>query len=116
MVPSARDTTIIMTYHSSFKSHLAYGPNVVITQGMTVLGTELFSSTVLAGPEIRKRDPCWCGSGQKFKHCHMKKFGFVYLRPGTIGAFKKPLYSVTSMKVEIPRASGSVFTVGSGYD
>ena len=78
--------------------------------------TSVLRSTVLAGPDIRKRDPCWCGSGQKFKHCHMKKFGFVYLRPGTIGAFKKPLYSFTSMKVDIPRASGTVFSVGSGYD
>ncbi len=21
-------------------------------------------------PRIGRNDPCWCGSGQKFKHCH----------------------------------------------
>jgi len=24
------------------------------------------------GPELSRNDPCWCGSGKKYKHCHMK--------------------------------------------
>ena len=23
-------------------------------------------------PPPKRNDPCWCGSGKKFKHCHMK--------------------------------------------
>ena len=25
---------------------------------------------VRAGPKIGRNDPCWCGSGKKFKKCH----------------------------------------------
>ncbi len=24
------------------------------------------------GPKLRRNDPCWCGSGKKYKDCHMK--------------------------------------------
>ncbi len=24
------------------------------------------------GPDLGRNDPCWCGSGKKYKHCHMK--------------------------------------------
>ncbi len=25
-----------------------------------------------SGPELGRNDPCWCGSGKKYKHCHMQ--------------------------------------------
>jgi preprotein translocase subunit SecA len=25
-----------------------------------------------SGPQLKRNDPCWCGSGKKYKHCHMK--------------------------------------------
>ncbi|MFN3979316.1 MAG: preprotein translocase subunit SecA [Caldilinea sp.] len=25
-----------------------------------------------SGPELGRNDPCWCGSGKKYKNCHMK--------------------------------------------
>jgi preprotein translocase subunit SecA len=25
---------------------------------------------VRAGPKIGRNDPCWCGSGKKYKRCH----------------------------------------------
>ncbi|MCB0159267.1 MAG: preprotein translocase subunit SecA, partial [Caldilineaceae bacterium] len=25
-----------------------------------------------SGPDLNRNDPCWCGSGKKYKHCHMK--------------------------------------------
>ena len=28
------------------------------------------SSTARSGPKIGRNDPCWCGSGKKFKKCH----------------------------------------------
>jgi len=24
------------------------------------------------GPQLGRNDPCWCGSGKKYKNCHMK--------------------------------------------
>ncbi len=24
------------------------------------------------GPDLNRNDPCWCGSGKKYKHCHLK--------------------------------------------
>jgi preprotein translocase subunit SecA len=24
-----------------------------------------------SGPEVGRNDPCWCGSGKKYKNCHM---------------------------------------------
>jgi len=23
-------------------------------------------------PELRRNDPCWCGSGKKYKRCHLE--------------------------------------------
>jgi preprotein translocase subunit SecA len=25
---------------------------------------------VRQGPKLGRNDPCWCGSGKKYKHCH----------------------------------------------
>jgi preprotein translocase subunit SecA len=25
-----------------------------------------------SGPDLNRNDPCWCGSGKKYKHCHLK--------------------------------------------
>ena len=25
-----------------------------------------------SGPELGRNDPCWCGSGKKYKHCHLQ--------------------------------------------
>ena len=25
-----------------------------------------------SGPDLKRNDPCWCGSGKKYKQCHMK--------------------------------------------
>ena len=25
-----------------------------------------------SGPQVGRNDPCWCGSGKKYKHCHMQ--------------------------------------------
>ena len=24
------------------------------------------------GPELGRNDPCWCGSGKKYKNCHLQ--------------------------------------------
>lgn len=108
-----QNTTVTTTYHSGFNSYLAYGSNVVLTNGFTSYGSEIFSATVLAGEDIRKKDPCWCGSGLRFKDCHLKKFGSYYIRHS---AFKKPMYSMCWMDFDEPRLSGRTFCVASGYE
>ena len=29
--------------------------------------------TVRVGPKLGRNAPCWCGSGKKYKQCHMKE-------------------------------------------
>ena len=32
----------------------------------------LLGGPVEAIPDLGRNDPCWCGSGEKYKHCHME--------------------------------------------
>jgi SEC-C motif len=109
---SPPDTIVTSTYHSARGSYSAYGANVVVTQGMITLGTEIHAPTLLSGPEIRKQDPCWCGSGELFKHCHLKKYGAVYVRLPT---FSRPMSWLSRLEVQAPRPSGRVFAVASSF-
>lgn len=107
------NTSIITTYHTSKHSLKAYGPNIIIGNHMTGFGTEVMAGSILAGPEIRKQDPCWCGSGLTFKHCHLKKFGGIYVRHA---AWKKPLTPFYRVDIGTPWATGQYFLVGGGYE
>jgi hypothetical protein len=107
------DTVVTSTYHSTRLTHRAYSANVVFVGSMVTTGAQMVSPLYLAGPEIRKQDPCWCGSGEKFKHCHMKKFGAVYARlPG----FKMPLPLTVQFRFENPYPSGKVWCVTSSFE
>ena len=33
------------------------------------------SPTALVRPKIGRNDPCWCGSGKKYKRCHWRQDG-----------------------------------------
>lgn len=112
IIPALKDTAITTTYHSLFNSWAAYGPNVVIAGSIICLGYEIFSGTILAGQEIRKKDQCWCESGKQFRHCHMKKFGSFYVKHNM---FKKPLYACVQAELIEPRKSGKFCGVSSGY-
>jgi hypothetical protein len=106
------DSPVTTTYHTPKNSKSAYGPNVVIAKASISFGYEIFSPSVLAGPEIRKKDPCWCGSGLKFKDCHMKKYGAIYLKNDF---FRKPMMAVFDIEFEKSFQSGKRFFVVSGY-
>jgi hypothetical protein len=106
------DSLVTTTYHSDAKALRAYGANIVITGDSAVPGCELFSNAVIAGGDIKKRDPCWCGSGKAYKHCHMKQFGSVVFR---IPMFKQPLPFGYHVILQTARDSGKVFCVSSGY-
>ena len=113
IILAPQNTTVTTTYHSVFHSYKAYGSSMVVTKGMSSIGSEIFSSTVLAGKDIRKKDPCWCGSGQKFKYCHLKKFGSFYV---SLPTFKKPMYYMNWIDFDESRPSGRTFCVASGYE
>jgi hypothetical protein len=35
-----------------------------------------------AMPKIGRNEPCWCGSGKKYKHCHMRLDASGATQPG----------------------------------
>ena len=113
IVQSAIDTSITTTYHTPRNANRAYGPNIVIAQIRTILGWEMMADSILAGPEIRKQDLCWCGSGELFKHCHMRKYGGVYMR---LPAWQRPLVPLFRVQREEAWPSGRVFKVQGGYE
>lgn len=67
VVPRQVNTSIVGTYHSARPVKRAPGPAVVIAvtgccgacAGMFVAA----ENAILAGPDIRKNEACWCGSG-----------------------------------------------------
>ena len=112
VLEAAVDTVVTSTYHSATPSTFAYGSNVVVTNGLVSLGSKVAAADILSGPEIRKKDICWCGSGEAFRHCHLKKFGAVYLR---LPQFRKPLSMVTRLEFPTARPSGKICMVASGF-
>lgn len=96
VVPQRPGTNIIATYHSSGPSFRAFGPDIVLAVtgcGAAVTGTYLHAGMFLSGPEIKKSQPCWCGSGKRFGGCHFRKFGSVYTR---MPVFRKPMQWVVA--------------------
>ena len=115
VVPGSPNTTVTGTYHSAHASFRAYGPDVVLAVTECVsaaTGTFLQTATILAGPTIRQNDLCWCGSGKRFKTCHLKKFGSVYAR---IPGFRKPMYWTLAHTTKTTHPSGRAFVVQSGF-
>ena len=113
---AARDTMVSATYHSAHKTGHAYGCSVVIatsTGQMCVESVEIMGGSVLAGPKIGKNNCCWCGSGKKFKHCHLKLLGAVY---ANTPFFRRPLPWTVQQKSEVSVASGRAFTVSSSFE
>jgi hypothetical protein len=84
VVPVTPDTVITSTYHSARAVSVVHGPDVVVAVakcGGAFTGMKMGAEgVILAGPDIRKNQECWCGSGEKFRTCHLKKFGSVYAR------------------------------------
>ena len=112
IINSAVDSTITTTYHTTRNANKAFGPNIVIARGPISFGSEIMSASILAGPNIRKQDPCWCGSGKPFKHCHMRKYGGIYMK---VAGFNEPLASFFAVEREVPWPSGRIFNFRSDY-
>lgn len=106
------NTPILCTYHAPTGANFAFGPNAVLP-GLCLEGPELMSMTLLSGPSLHKNKRCWCGSGKKFKQCHHKKFGSVYVNlPG----FTAPMSWVVRVSHEDAGPSGKEFTVTGGFE
>ena len=43
---------------------------VVDASGVAAAPAKTKSAPVSSGPKLGRNDPCWCGSGKKFKRCH----------------------------------------------
>lgn len=112
VIHSAIDTPVTNTYHTAKNANRAYGPNVVVLGSLVCLGSEVMAPSILAGPEIRKQDPCWCDSGLTFKRCHMRKYGAVYLNHP---AWNRPLVSMIRCTSDQGWSAGMHFCVQGGY-
>jgi len=58
---------------------------------------------------LKANDPCWCGSGRKFKRCH--KQSTEHIRPGRVSPMRnvptdipRPPYAETGVPVRIPES------------
>lgn len=107
------DTTIVSTYHVPNAEHEFFGTNSVITKGVYSYAPMMRGAELLAGKELRKRDPCWCGSRLRFKDCHMKKFGGAYAK---VPGFPRPMTFLTSCELPEARPSGKLFWIGGGFE
>jgi methionyl aminopeptidase len=61
--------------------------------------------------DLKSNDPCWCGSGRKFKRCHRNDAAAARIRPGRVSPMRpvpphigRPPYADTG---EVVRVSGS---------
>jgi hypothetical protein len=104
------DSVVVSTYHSAYATGEAWCANAV-SPGGVFTGSRIKTSEVMTGPEIRKKDPCWCASGKLFKHCHMKTCGSVSVR----GLFSAPLPFTVSVEANPGFASGRRFIVSSSF-
>ena len=112
IIEASVDTSITCTYHLRQAESEVHGPAVVIVGALTQSSVMMRGDQMLAGPEIRKREPCWCGSGLRFKGCHYRKFGSTYVNAQ---AFRKPLTWMCRFTVPDARPAGSFFCVAGGF-
>ena len=43
------------------------------------------------GPDLGRNEPCWCGSGRKYKKCHLGREQLTLCRAGEAGCMPRPL-------------------------
>ncbi len=61
---AARAATNVQYHHADYDEALAEADKAAGDQAQTPFVRE--------GEKIGRNDPCWCGSGKKYKHCHGK--------------------------------------------
>ncbi|HET90549.1 MAG TPA: methionyl aminopeptidase [Chloroflexi bacterium] len=58
--------------------------------------------------KLSRNDPCWCGSGKKYKHCHLKKDIARLHRPRTVDEIGREVVIKTDEQIESIRKSGQL--------
>lgn len=65
--------TWIEDYGHSYERHLAEVRRYEARQRTSTSDEATTTSTATEHPDLGRNDPCWCGSGKKYKHCHLRK-------------------------------------------
>jgi hypothetical protein len=113
IIHASPDTVVNGTFHSSKFVNYFCSPNMVVTKGMIVLGSFISTNGILAGPEIKKKQTCWCGSGLMFKNCHLRKFGSALVNTNI---FREPMSPFFRFEKETSQASGKIFMMSGGIN
>jgi SEC-C motif len=111
-IESTIDTNILASYHSADYSGEFFSPSFVVVGGIAIFESRVGAEQILSGPDVRKRDFCWCGSGLKFKLCHMKHYGAASIRTNM---FKVPLAPFARCELSEAGPSGKYFSMSSGF-
>jgi hypothetical protein len=80
VLPSNPGEPVEAAYHSATMSRVMHSPSHIEARGGE-FGIYMIDSPesglivnhmrqVVAGPKLGRNQPCWCGSGRKFKRCH----------------------------------------------
>ncbi|MDR2942482.1 MAG: preprotein translocase subunit SecA [Treponema sp.] len=68
--PASRSTGAIQTSHSSMGAFDALGVNSSASRPVNTASVPEGATVVRGKPKVGRNDPCPCGSGKKYKHCH----------------------------------------------
>lgn len=58
-------------YHDDLRRHFEEEEKRRKTKALLHVLEDAETETVVLGPRLGRNDPCWCGSGNKYKKCHL---------------------------------------------
>lgn len=80
MFNAMRETIDTQALHYFFRLQAQQQPRLTQRRPMQFIhasrggdGTMAKPEPVRVVPKVKRNDPCWCGSGKKYKHCHYKQ-------------------------------------------
>lgn len=77
---------------------------------------ELRRFTAAAGPTLGRNEPCWCGSGRKFKHCHQGRPAVARLRDRTSWLSRKAIGFLERRYLQPPAEILDLAAIRAGSD
>lgn len=93
IIPSDRTKAVESNYHSEAVKMETFMPDQVMVVSeklhMNVANIKIepvdkATTPPMSGPKLKPKQPCWCGSGKRYKYCHGKRpdkneaFGFEF--------------------------------------
>ena len=76
VLPVEPDVPGNLEYHSGVVTNTIHGVDIIdAVHGFLIMDPadwteEGTSEAAMAGPKLGRNEPCWCGSGRKYKRCH----------------------------------------------